>query len=81
MTFKNSYGRIVVRTILLFVSLAATAFLLVKQYYLVLAFMVPVLIYQLVEFFKFQNWFEMTTLSPALLSSDYLHLQMLWASQ
>lgn len=55
MTFKNPYSRVVIRTILLFLGLAITAFLLVSQYYFALGIMAPVLIYQLVEFFKFQR--------------------------
>src|SRR5215203_5442678 len=55
MTFNNSYNRIVLRTVLLFIVLSAAAFLFVKQWYLFLALLTPVLCYQLVEFFKFQK--------------------------
>ena len=55
MVFKNSYSRIVVRTILLFVLLTIAAFFLVKQLWLPLALVLPVLVYQLYDFLKFQK--------------------------
>src|ERR1043165_10255015 len=55
MIYKTSYGRILFRTILLFVTLTVGAFLLVKQFYVWLALLSPLLIYQLVEFFRFQK--------------------------
>ncbi len=55
MIFKNSYSRIVLRTILLFVVLTAAAFFLVERWYLALVVSAPVLIYQLVDFFRFQK--------------------------
>ena len=55
MTFNTSYNRIVLRTALLFITLSAASYLLVKQSYLFLALLAPVLCYQLVEFFKFQK--------------------------
>jgi nitrogen fixation/metabolism regulation signal transduction histidine kinase len=50
-----SYNRILLRTILLFSSLALTSFFLVKGWYLWAALLTPFLVYQLVEFFKFQR--------------------------
>ncbi|MDB5205594.1 MAG: histidine kinase [Flavisolibacter sp.] len=55
MTFNNSYNKIVLRTALLFVTLTAAAYFLVKQWYLPLALSAPFLFYQLIEFFKFQK--------------------------
>ena len=55
MVYKTSYNRILFRTILLFVTLAAASFLLVKQWYLWVALLTPLLVYQLIEFFKFQK--------------------------
>jgi len=55
MTFDTSYNRIILRTALLFITLSIASFLLVKQSYLFLALLAPVLIYQLIEFFKLQK--------------------------
>jgi two-component system nitrogen regulation sensor histidine kinase NtrY len=55
MQFNTSYSRIVLRTALLFITLSAASFLLVKQWYLYLALLAPLLCYQLIEFFKFQK--------------------------
>src|SRR5215203_4812962 len=55
MTFNNSYNRIVLRTVLLFIVLSAAAFLFVKGLLLPLALLGPLLCYQLIEFFKFQK--------------------------
>ena len=55
MTFNTSYNRIILRTALLFITLSAASFLLVKQSYLFLSLLAPVLTYQLIEFFKFQK--------------------------
>lgn len=55
MTFNNSYNRIILRTAFLFLTLSVAAYLLVKQSFLFLAILTPVLFYQLIEFFKFQK--------------------------
>src|SRR6476660_6357505 len=55
MTFNTSYNRIILRTALLFITLSVASFLLVKQSYLFLALLAPVLCYQLIEFLKFQK--------------------------
>jgi nitrogen fixation/metabolism regulation signal transduction histidine kinase len=55
MTFNNSYSSIVLRTALLFITLLAASYLLVKQLYLPLAIIAPLLCYQLIEFLKFQK--------------------------
>ena len=50
-----SYNRILVRTIALFVTLGVAAFFLVKGWFLWTAVLAPFLIYQMVEFFRFQK--------------------------
>ena len=50
-----SYNRILLRTILLFASLAVVSFFLVKGWYLWSALISPFLVYQMVEFFRFQK--------------------------
>lgn len=53
--FKQFEWRILVRVALLFVTLSGTAFLLVNGYYVYLLLAVPVIIYQLVDFYKFHK--------------------------
>ncbi|MBC7903985.1 MAG: HAMP domain-containing histidine kinase [Gemmatimonadaceae bacterium] len=53
--FKKVEWRILSRVALLFVTLSATSFLLVKEQYVYLILMLPVIAYQLVEFYKFQK--------------------------
>lgn len=55
MIIKNTYTRTVLRTIALFIILCAASFFFVKQWYLPLIVLAPVLIYQLVDFFRFQK--------------------------
>lgn len=55
MITPTSYSRILFRTALLFITLGAASFLLVKGWYLWAALVAPFLIYQLVEFFRFQK--------------------------
>ena len=55
MIFKNFQFRIVLRVLLLFISLAAAAYFLVQQWYIYLALLAPVIIYQLVELVRFQK--------------------------
>ena len=55
MIAKTSYTTILFRSILLFVTLAAASFLLVKGWYLAAALIAPFLVYQMVEFFRFQK--------------------------
>ena len=51
----SSYNRILLRTILLFVTLGVASFFLVKGWFLWTALIAPFLIYQMVEFFRFQK--------------------------
>lgn len=51
----SSYNRILLRTILLFFTLGVASFFLVKGWFLWTALIAPFLIYQMVEFFRFQK--------------------------
>src|SRR5690348_3524371 len=55
MIFKNFQFRIIIRVVLLFITLSAASLFLVKQWWLYLAILSPVLFYQLVEFVRFQK--------------------------
>lgn len=55
MTFKNIEWRILTRVLVLFVTLSAGSFLLVKGLYVYLVLLAPVIIYELVEFYRFHN--------------------------
>ncbi|MFI5128758.1 MAG: sensor histidine kinase [Chitinophagales bacterium] len=55
MSVKKFEWRIILRVILLFVTLTITAFILVKGWFVYLLLSVPVIIYQLVEFTRFQK--------------------------
>src|SRR5256885_10725635 len=55
MIFKNFQWRILLRVLLLFITLTAAAFFLVKQWHLYLALIAPLLLYQIVEFIRFQK--------------------------
>lgn len=50
-----SYNRILIRTITLFVTLGAVSFFLVKGWYLLTALIAPILVYQMIAFFRFQK--------------------------
>lgn len=50
-----SYNRILIRTIILFATLGVASFFLVKGWYLWTALISPFLIYQMIEFFRFQK--------------------------
>ena len=53
MTFKKYEWRILLRVLLLLITLTAASFLLVKNLYVYLLFAGPVIIYQVIEFFRF----------------------------
>lgn len=55
MDFKNVEWRILSRVLLLLVVLSATAFLIVQQLFIYLVIMVPLIIYQMVDFYRFQR--------------------------
>lgn len=55
MDFRNIEWRILSRVFLLLVTLTATAFLIVNQLFIYLVIMLPVIIYQVIEFYRFQR--------------------------
>src|SRR5215203_242465 len=55
MTFKRFEGRILLRVLLLFIALSAAAWLLVTQRYVYFALFIPLIIYQVIEFIRFQR--------------------------
>jgi len=55
MIFKNFGWRILIRILLLFVTLSAAAFLLVNFWFVYLIFLIPIIIYQGVEFYRFHR--------------------------
>ncbi|TMI71630.1 MAG: HAMP domain-containing histidine kinase [Bacteroidetes bacterium] len=55
MKFKNFEWRIVLRVAFLLITLSLAAFILVKQWYVYLLLAVPVIIYQVVEFYRFHH--------------------------
>jgi nitrogen fixation/metabolism regulation signal transduction histidine kinase len=54
MTFKNFESRIIIRVLLLLAVLSGAALLLVRQQFLYLALLSPVIFYQVVDFIRFQ---------------------------
>ena len=55
MIFKQFEWRILVRVLLFFLTLSGVSFLLVKELYVYLLIAVPVIIYQLVDFYRFHK--------------------------
>src|SRR5574339_859069 len=55
MIFKQFEWRILIRVFLLFITLSAASFLLVKGLYVYLLIAIPVIIYQLVDFYHFHK--------------------------
>jgi two-component system, NtrC family, nitrogen regulation sensor histidine kinase NtrY len=55
MTIKNFEWRIVLRVLLIFVVLAVASFLLIRGFWIYLVFVIPVIIYQVVEFYRFHK--------------------------
>ncbi|HEX8334209.1 MAG TPA: HAMP domain-containing sensor histidine kinase [Segetibacter sp.] len=55
MKFKNFGSRILLRVLFLFITLCAASFLLVQGLYIYIAFVIPVIIYQVVEFYRFHQ--------------------------
>ena len=55
MKIKNFEWRILLRVLLIFVTLSGAAFLLVKGWFIYLVFLAPVIIYQVVEFYRFHR--------------------------
>ena len=55
MNFKNFEWRILIRVLLLFITLSFASFLVIKQWYVYLLIAAPVIIYQLIDIFRFQK--------------------------
>jgi two-component system nitrogen regulation sensor histidine kinase NtrY len=55
MIFKNFQWRIIIRVLFLFITLSASSFFLVKGWYLYLALIAPLVLYQVIEFVRFQR--------------------------
>lgn len=55
MKFKNFEWRILLRVLLILVTLTVASFLIVKSWLIYLIFVVPVIIYQVVEFYNFHK--------------------------
>src|SRR6187549_2442091 len=55
MIFKEFEWRILVRVLLLFITLSVTSFFLVKELYVYLLIATPVIIYQVIDFYRFHK--------------------------
>lgn len=55
MKLKNLEWRILIRVLLLFITLTAAAYLFVRQWYGYFGLVIPVIIYQVIEFYRFQH--------------------------
>ncbi|HEY0433605.1 MAG TPA: ATP-binding protein, partial [Chitinophagaceae bacterium] len=55
MNLRNFEWRILLRVILLFITLSAASFILIRQLYVYLLITAPVIIYQLLDIFRFQK--------------------------
>src|SRR5215212_3136089 len=55
MKFRKYEWRIFFRVLFLFITLSAASFILVKQWYIYLLLVLPVIIYQLIDIFRFQQ--------------------------
>src|SRR5258705_11287546 len=55
MIFKQFEWRILVRVLLLFITLSAASFLLVKELYVYLLIALPVILYQVIDFYRFHK--------------------------
>ena len=55
MIFKQFEWRIFIRVVLLFITLSTASFLIVKEWYVYLLIVVPIIIYQLIDFYRFHK--------------------------
>ncbi len=55
MIFKDFHWRIIIRVVLLFLTLTAASYFMIRQWHLYLALLAPLLFYQLIELIKFQK--------------------------
>ena len=55
MAFKQFEWRILIRVVFLFITITAAAFLIVNQWYVYLLLAIPIIIYQLIDFYRFHK--------------------------
>ena len=55
MIIKNFEWRILLRVLLIFITLSAASFLLIKGWFIYLVFIAPIIIYQVIEFYNFHK--------------------------
>src|SRR5215470_11522147 len=55
MNFKNFEWRILFRVLLLFITLSTASFILIREWFVYLLIVVPIIIYQLIDIFRFQK--------------------------
>jgi two-component system nitrogen regulation sensor histidine kinase NtrY len=55
MIFKHNYLRLLIRVILLFITLSATSFIMVKGWLVYLIIVLPIILYQLIDFYRFNR--------------------------
>src|SRR4026208_164404 len=55
MIFKQFEWRILIRIVFLFITLSAASFLLIKELYVYLLLAIPVIIYQVIDFYRFHK--------------------------
>ncbi|MFI5154968.1 MAG: sensor histidine kinase [Chitinophagales bacterium] len=57
MIFERYHGRILIRVVLMFITLSAASYIFVKGsgYYIYLAVLIPIIIFQLVDFYRFHR--------------------------
>ena len=53
--FKQYEWRIIIRVVLMFVTISIASYLLVQQLFLGEVILVPIILYQVIDFFKFQR--------------------------
>src|SRR5271170_6673404 len=55
MIFERYHGHILIRVLLMFIALSIASFILVKGQFIYLTIAVPVIIFQLIDFYKFHK--------------------------
>lgn len=55
MSFKNFEWRIVLRVLLIFITLSGASYLFVKELFIYLILIAPIIIYQIIEFYRFHK--------------------------
>ncbi len=57
MIFERYHGRILIRVVLMFITLSAASYIFVKGsgFYIYLAILIPIIIFQLIDFYRFHR--------------------------